>query len=289
MLLVRWYMKQLFLGLIALNLCFLLFQQFSGADDLPAVAKTAPPAGGPTDATEPPVSVEPPVAVAGPIGAPEVTRSGGLVSVDIGNSLALASAAGSVAPSATGPAIGSAADSTAAATNSALKKATASPAAPPAQVADNSAAANCVIAGPFRRRSQAEQVVDQLAKADVEATLQPRDVALLPDYMVYVGPQASVGEARKLDATFKAAKRDSQIIASGSLRNALSLGVFSRGALARELQAEMQAAGYTPKIVTITRNRRGFQVLTQLTKALRAQFVQADTPFIDCPQTIAQR
>jgi len=276
-------MKQLFLGLIALNLCYLLFQQFSGAAEAPAEPRQADP----TQAVPAAKSTQPPVVVAAPAGAPVVapgiTRSGGLVSVDKDKLVALVSPANTpdtvpvIVPEATAKTIPE------------IERA--APAVSRVQVAASSPAtsSSCVIVGPFRRRSQAEQVVERLAKADVAAAIQPRDVAVLPDYMVYVGPQASIGEARALDATFKAAKRDSQIIASGSLRNALSLGVFSRGPLARELQQEMEAEGYKARIATITRNRRGFQVRTELSRPLRAQFLRADTPFIDCPQTIAQR
>jgi len=278
-------MKQLFLGLIALNLCYLLFQQFSGAEDRPTeVSEVAPAATASAGAGNEPAAAKeaamapkvqsadsPPVVVTPPAAALGVTRSGGLASVDIDSSLAIISPS---SPAAEKPVV---------------EASVAKPLNPPVKVAIPSPTANCAIVGPFRRRSQAEKVVDQLAKADVQGSIQPRDVKVLPDYMVYVGPQADINEARTLDAAFKAANRDSQIIASGSLRNALSLGVFSRGPLARELQQEMQAKGYEARIATITRNRRGFQVRTQLSEALRRQFVRDDTPFIDCPQTIAQR
>lgn len=255
-------MKQVFLALVGLNICFLLFQQFSGAEESEAQAGPEP------QAVE--QKSEPFGAAA--VTASRVAKAGRVVAPENDNIIAKK-------PPDAGEVV---AKSAATETDSVAEVAT-------TEAADALPPSNCVLAGPFRGRSQAEAVVRQLTAAKVEAALQPRDGKLLPDYMVYIGPQASLTEARELDATFKGQDRESQIIANGSLQNALSLGVYSRRPLALELQEELVDLGYEPKIATINRNRRGFQVLTEMDEALRARFTAADTPFIDCPQAIAQR
>ena len=150
-----------------------------------------------------------------------------------------------------------------------------------------SPAGSCVIAGPFRRRDDGEALVRQLANAGIDGTLAKRDSTLLPDYMVYVGPKTTVAEARSLEAGFQARDMDSLLIVQGSLRNAVSLGVFSRAPLARSLLTQLQDEGFDAHIAEISRNRQGFQVQAQVPQLVRARLIAADTPMIDCPAALA--
>jgi len=246
-------MKQLFIALVVINFCLPLFQGTSEDADL-AESKPLPTAHNKTIAA-PILLAEPILAepiLAEPILADrqEVTPTPALQSKLVPNS----------GPAATQPS-----------------------APTPAASPTDTAAASCIIAGPFRRKRDAEEIVSILAKSEVDSSLQPRDPGLLPDYMVYVGPEASPAQAKELAADFAARNMDSHPIGSGGLRNAVSLGVFSRATLANELRDRLSKDGFKPSIVRITRNRRGFQVLTSLTSEIRSQLLAAGTPLIDCP------
>ncbi len=255
-------MKQVFFGLIALNLCYLLFQQMSTAGEVAPGIRVGPESLELLEASREQASEDTPA----PAFAPAAIAS--------------ASLAGAVVE----PAVLTVEKADEEANEKADKTAAQVVASPDAQPTSE-----CVIAGPFPSRSSGQEFVSQLASTGIDAQLQPRDVAVLPDYMVYVGPESSEAEARAVEAGFKLRQMDSHIISVGALQNAISLGVFSRGPLAQSLRQQLEDDGYTAQIAIITRNRTGFQVLTSLPQRLRAKLVAADTPMIDCPQEIAQR
>lgn len=267
-------MKPLFFGLVLLNVCYLLFQQVTAADPQAdgaadgaadqraevsadaALLTSHAPSEGVADLPEPvPASVAELTVIQAP---------------DAGKAVAtqLTSENDKI-------------ESTGASTANRVADTEIVAIAPPVT--------RCVIAGPFREQRDGQALVKQLANAGIKATLQPRDTALLPDYMVYVGPQKSKAQATDLQAIFTARKMDSHVIAAGALQHALSLGVFSRGALAKSLHQQLKDEGFEARISELTRNRRGYQVQTQLPQLIRARLLEADTPMIDCPQTIAQR
>lgn len=257
-------MKQVFFGLIALNLCYLLFQQMSTAGEVAAGIPVGSESLETLEAPRTQTSKDTPALAF----APAALTTASLTEPAV---LTVEKAAPVVAPDA-----------------QADEKAD-EPAAQVVASRDAQPTSECVIAGPFPSRSSGQEFVSQLASSGIEGQLQPRDVAVLPDYMVYVGPESSEAEARAVEAGFKLRQMDSHIISVGALQNAISLGVFSRGPLAQGLRQQLEDDGYTAQIAIITRNRKGFQVLTQLPQRLRAKLVVADTPMIDCPQEIAQR
>ena len=140
-----------------------------------------------------------------------------------------------------------------------------------------------MVAGPYRKRADASSLADELGGRAIAATVEARDVSVLPDYMVYVGPVGDRQAARSLSSKFSARKMDSHIITSGNLTNALSLGVFSRAPLARGMREDLEKLGHTARIATITRNRSGFQVVAAVPDRVRAELLRADTPLVDCP------
>ncbi len=277
-------MKQLFIGLVLLNLGYLLFQQMTTAD---VVAIEARPE---TVALEAPPSTS--VALARPKPLPDALPEGA--------SRTESTVAQSYVPSPSTPITSTPAEapvvleedpeeSAASPQAEVAVQPDAKPVAEPEIASESSVPpADCVISGPYSTQQAAQALVNQLADAGIDAELQSRDVALLPDYMVYVGPADSLAEARDLEAVFKARKMESHIITAGTLRNALSLGVFSRGVLAQSLLRQLQEEGYKAKISELVRNRRGYQVRAQLPPLMRARLVAADMPLIDCPRTIAQ-
>ena len=258
-------MKQLFIALVVINLALPLFQ---GTSEEPAVGVAAPLVGIEAEAAQ--------VSAVEKLPAKKRPEPG-----ETGANAAKKDAEDSAAvPTPKASAVA----------QSEEQNSTADPADPadPAEVSSLAAstdpqAASCVIAGPFRKKGDAENLIKQLANSDIESTLQPRDTDLLPDYMVYVGPERSIARAREVAADFAAKNMDSHPIGSGDLANAVSLGVFSRQPLANELHEQLKGDGYKPGIVRITRNRRGFQVLTSLPNQLRSRLIAADTPMIDCP------
>lgn len=246
-------MKQIFFALVLANVGYLLLQEYSGRGPLEA-----------TTARKAPV---------------QATGGDALVFVEVAPGISRAGLADESVPAIATDPVPAAID------NPVTLEAPVQPAAA-ATVALQEAAvppASCVIAGPFRKRRDADSLVKQLADAGIAATRQPRDAALLPDYMVYIGPASSVRDARALAERFKARKMDAQLITKGSLRNGLSLGVFSRAPLARSLQAELRGDGFKAAIETITRNRSGYQVRAALPQMIRNRLIAADTPLIDCP------
>jgi|GEM_PF-3018329 len=148
---------------------------------------------------------------------------------------------------------------------------------------------SCSIAGPFRDESQADRFVGRLGEKGIDSVRAPRNSKILPDYMVYIGPADDVSAARVLEKEIRALEMDVHLIATGRLRNALSLGVFSRLSLADVMVAESVELGYQALIEPIGGKRRGFQVQADLPAAVRQELRAADVQIVDCPQAIAQR
>lgn len=253
-------MKQIFIALVLINVGFALLQLVFGADDVQAAA------------SEPAANVKT------------------LAAADLEaliNSSAEASSASAEAVDATAAKAKEDESETAA-------KITSAPSGAPDHAGDLHKVASaeipmadessCSIAGPFPKKDEATDLVNKLADLDIASEVQPRNVTLLPDYMVYVGPQPSADQARKLAAEFAAQNIDSHVIGRGNLQNALSLGVFSQAPFADSLLEELREQGYDANIATMSLNRRGFQVRTAtLPKPVRSRLIAADTPIIDCP------
>ena len=105
---------------------------------------------------------------------------------------------------------------------------------------------------------------------------------MLPDYVVYVGPESELGLARRKAAEFTRLGIDNQVIGTGRLKNAVSLGVFSRKQLADDLVKWVVQEGYKPKIRLIRTRRPGYQVRGVFKVGVRPLLGDQDLPFVAC-------
>lgn len=140
----------------------------------------------------------------------------------------------------------------------------------------------CLILGPFTLERRASQAIKAVEKFVESAELTDRDSTVLPDYLVYVGPEESSKLASTKASEFKAQGFDSQVIRSGVLKNVVSLGVFSRRPLADSLVAQIEAVGQAAKIRSLEKNRKGYQVNGSFLPGVRDVLKSRDFPYVEC-------
>lgn len=106
----------------------------------------------------------------------------------------------------------------------------------------------CYSIGPIPKRELAEGVIQQLNIADVSSRLQEIGTDKAARHWVILPPQSSRQQAQRLLRELQARKIDSYLVSSGELTNAISLGLFSREALATGVRDKVREAGYPAEI-----------------------------------------
>ncbi len=117
------------------------------------------------------------------------------------------------------------------------------------------AEALCVVVGPFPTLLRAEYFVEALAALEVGAEVRELEVPEGEGYWLYLPPEPSKKLALERLREVQAQDIDSYLIPRGELANGISLGMFTREALALEQQAAVAELGYDADIKVITRTR----------------------------------
>ena len=118
----------------------------------------------------------------------------------------------------------------------------------------------CTIVGPFPDDSDSGRLVQQLASVGVDAALDSKITKREMQYWVILPPKNSRREALQALRELQARKIDSYLIASGDLKDAISLGLFTREELAKGVQEKVKEAGYPAEIRTKERTESQFWV-----------------------------
>jgi hypothetical protein len=106
----------------------------------------------------------------------------------------------------------------------------------------------CVRLGPFKQELHAEQVLTRLAALDIAGEAERQQVELVKDYWVYLPPYPDANQAKIKLAELNQKGIDSYLIASGALKNGLSLGLYSQKANALNRQRAVRLEGYEASI-----------------------------------------
>ena len=118
-----------------------------------------------------------------------------------------------------------------------------------ASAADDSAASTlgCVVLGPFESEAAADAEAARIVAGggQAEAT---QERAPPSNYMVYIEPAASEGEAARTWRELRTRSIDAFVIPSGVRRNAVSVGVFSARDRAEAQRRRIAALGYAVAI-----------------------------------------
>ena len=118
----------------------------------------------------------------------------------------------------------------------------------------------CSSVGPFPQEAPAAGLVDALSKAGVESVLDSNVVEKEAQYWVVLPPEDSRRKALQTLRELQARKIDSYLISSGELKNAISLGLFTRDELAKGVQEKIKEAGYPAEIRLKERSESEFWV-----------------------------
>lgn len=121
----------------------------------------------------------------------------------------------------------------------------------------SSGAKLCFSLGPFNKKSQASEVQKVLKEGNYESLLiQLRDNTRT-GYWVTLPESSSRKEARKVIAHLKKLKvNDYFLVAKGSHKNAVSLGVYSQKKLARRRVDDMIRLGFIPRMESVPLPRK---------------------------------
>lgn len=137
----------------------------------------------------------------------------------------------------------------------------------PDVVAESLAAASsedCTGLGPLPDLEQARALVERLAGLEITGIVQPLDELLeAQDYRVLIEPAPSLEAAFRKLRELQSQDIDSYVIAQGKYALAISLGVYSTEAAAREAQAGIEDKGYAPSIVSMPRTVRQYWVVAE--------------------------
>lgn len=102
---------------------------------------------------------------------------------------------------------------------------------------------DCVIFGPFEDAAAAAAAAARISAAGGQAEATAEQIPP-PNYMVYVEPAATAGEAARTAEELQSRAIDAFAIGSGALRNAVSVGVFSARDRAEAQRQRVADLGY---------------------------------------------
>ncbi|WP_018274094.1 SPOR domain-containing protein [Teredinibacter turnerae] len=111
----------------------------------------------------------------------------------------------------------------------------------------------CELVGAFASQEVATTLVERLQAIEVKAKIKELALPAGTRYQVYLPPQSTRKAALRQLAELQSKKIDSYIIPKGELENGISLGMFSKKALADEHLAKMRTLGLKPDVNVIER------------------------------------
>lgn len=118
----------------------------------------------------------------------------------------------------------------------------------------------CVSVGPYEDEAPGRAMIKNLAVEGVASELDRIELSKEVQYWVVLPATASRKEAMQSLKNLQAKKIDSYLISSGDLRNAISLGLFSKRQSAQGVLATVQEAGFPAELLEKERIRSEFWV-----------------------------
>ena len=113
----------------------------------------------------------------------------------------------------------------------------------------------CRVWGPEQQESAFGALVEQLDALGGFPEVRERTIQSTPDFLVYIDDLGSRDNAKRVASELASVKTDSYLIIAEDGRPILSVGVFSRRALADRQHARMQKLGYKVGLQTVERTQ----------------------------------
>lgn len=130
---------------------------------------------------------------------------------------------------------------------------------PSAQSSAETDRGSCFNLGPFDAREAAVEINKELARLGITATLEVNKDRTRPGYWVLIPPLQDRQAAQKTIAELREKQiKDYFLVATGSQKNAISLGVFSRLELAQRRHNAMQKLGFSVRVEKVDLPRREY-------------------------------
>ena len=118
---------------------------------------------------------------------------------------------------------------------------------------------SCFNLGPFKKRKKALQINKELKTMGIVASMHINKDKKRPGYWVLIPPEKDRKSARKSIAQLKNKNiKDFFLVATGTQKNAISLGVFSRAELAQKRQKAIKKLGFTVSIDKVNLPKREY-------------------------------
>nr|WP_283777745.1 SPOR domain-containing protein [Sansalvadorimonas sp. 2012CJ34-2] len=101
----------------------------------------------------------------------------------------------------------------------------------------------CTSIGAFKEESEALQIQQRLMASGIGSEIKPEKVPAASNYWVYIQPLPDRSRATQKYRELKAQGIDSYLMTDGEMKNAISLGLFSKEKLANRLLEKHQSRG----------------------------------------------
>jgi len=132
---------------------------------------------------------------------------------------------------------------------------------PPAHSASAPSAAQCPTLGPFDKRAQAASAAKRLRDTDLHGRVRVEHLSDEKGYWVLIPPSKSRSAARKTIAKLRAqGVKDYFLVATGDMKNAISLGVYSSRGAARQRMDDMRELDLSPELQDVPLPQRRYWV-----------------------------
>lgn len=128
-----------------------------------------------------------------------------------------------------------------------------------ASARDKSGVPRCYSLGPFTRKASFNLVRKSLREQGVDVFSRVSSGQVRKGYWVMLPVSATSNQAKvKIQQLKEKGIKDYFLVATGEMKNAISLGVFSKPKLAKRRQDEVEKQGFTVKISQITLPKRTY-------------------------------
>ena len=121
---------------------------------------------------------------------------------------------------------------------------------------------DCSVSRPFANLREAMSHATRLDAAGGRAEVREVVARGRPDHVVYIEPAASRDAARRVLRELEGQSITGQVVAAGSLANAVTLGVFAERESADVLAARVAAFGYAVRHMALEREHTAYVVLS---------------------------
>jgi hypothetical protein len=136
-------------------------------------------------------------------------------------------------------------------------------------VADEVSEPLCELVGPFPGQDDANSFQERLDSIDIRAQVMSLDLPAGTSYRVYLEPLESEEAAHRKLAELQAKGVDSYIMRKGSLKNAISLGMFTQEGLADERVKLISSMGLSPRKDVVERTQIEIWVMLEQGEAAK--------------------